>query len=337
MTNPFYGSCKQHTFSSVLILATASTFLVACSEDTPKEPSVPIASAKVIHHADPFWSSDGLMVYYYDYGITKVTNGSFEIDKHKVGLWRVSLTDGSRRQIMKGGGRSGSISPDGEWLVYEHDAKIYTVKFVNGDIDSTTLLLLASQGTNHFPAWNGDGTWIAFDSNYEDPRRAQVIWKIKPDGSGLTDISEHGVGEWRMPDWHPTTSSIVHIRYPGGGTFSSEIYTMDSEGLSPVRLTHNNETDLSPKFSPDGELICFFSGSTTDAAIWLMNSDGSNKNRLVAGREPSWAPDGTRIAFVGLFHDASEYGYIWAVDLDGNNLVQITFPDLLNRWQGDEQ
>jgi len=50
------------------------------------------------------------------------------------------------------------------------------------------------------------------------------------------DISQHRVGEWRMPDWLPD-GRIVHIRYIKGIGGFPEIFIMDSMGLNPKRVT----------------------------------------------------------------------------------------------------
>jgi Tol biopolymer transport system component len=63
--------------------------------------------------------------------------------------------------------------------------------------------------------------------------------------------------------------------------------------------------------------------------VYSMDSDGSNRTRLAEGQSgflsaPTWAPDGSRIAFVS---DRDGKPNIWVMDSDGGNLVNLTQQD----------
>ena len=112
-------------------------------------------------------------------------------------------------------------SPDGEWIVFHNNGQIYKRKLTGG-----SAVQLTNQGENFFPDWSPDGNWIVYDSNKDDPKGANVIWKMFTDGSNKQDISMHGIGEWRMPNWSPNGSRIVHQRSIGVG--GPEIFVMDT-------------------------------------------------------------------------------------------------------------
>jgi Tol biopolymer transport system component len=98
-----------------------------------------------------------------------------------------------------------------------------------------------------------------------------------------------------------------------------EIYSTDPASPTPQltpltvnrsRLKHNAmKADREPSVSSDGEKIVFSrwpmddrsAKKTGDADLWIMNSDGSNQTRLTSGpgddREPTFSPDGKRVAF----------------------------------------
>ena len=75
-----------------------------------------------------------------------------------------------------------------------------------------------------------------------------------------------------------------------------EICVMDGDGGNEVRLTDDPAKDHEPSWSPDGTRIAF----NRDHHIYVMDSDGRNLIELTGGSEPSWSPDGAKIAFTSL-------------------------------------
>ena len=55
--------------------------------------------------------------------------------------------------------------------------------------------------------------------------------------------------------------------------------------------------------------------------IYTMNTDGTNLIKLIQGSNPSWSPDGTKIAFVSGRDDNKE---IYVMNADGKNLKNLT-------------
>lgn len=83
-----------------------------------------------------------------------------------------------------------------------------------------------------------------------------------------------------------------------------EIFVMNADGSNPVNLTGTpNLHEHYPQVSPDGRRICFTidqgEGRETVRSLWIMNSDGSNRKKLVDNaREPFWSPDGKVIGYL---------------------------------------
>ncbi len=100
----------------------------------------------------------------------------------------------------------------------------------------------------------------------------------------------------------------------------SDICVMDGDGGDYVKLTDDLIVDTQPSWSPDGDRIAFNRGY----AIHVMDSDGRNLMKLTKGpenSEPAWSPDGTKIAFTrGLFKGKN----VWVMDADGQNQIQLT-------------
>lgn len=306
----------------LLLILGPCVALVGCS-DHPNTPPYEKHPRLTRFHSAPCWSADGESIYYLDEGIVEILPAGVRIDADSAGIRVIPTAGGSGALLLKILFTTFDLSPDDASIVYTKGGNIIVAALV----DSATLgasTQITQAGSNLYPAWSADGEWIAFESDLDDPRGASVIWKVRRDGSDLADISMHGVGEWRMPDWNPVTDDIVHVRYTSDPTLPTEVFVMDSEGLNERRLTDDRRADFAPRFSPDGSMICYHSSSQDDIAVWVMNADGSAARRLVAGRDPCWSPDGTAIAFVATFDDPAKFGTVWTIDIESGTLKQLT-------------
>jgi len=236
------------------------------------------------------------------------------------GLYLLNLETDSTRLLVEGSARSPDWRPDGERVAFT-TGNVFTVRPDGSDLKQVT-----DFGDSFFPNWSPHGNRLAFDTSYRDENGAHVIWLSDPTGSNLTDISEHGVGEWRNPDWSPDGRKLVHLRFLDD-TFGEEVFIMDSTGSNPVRLTNNERNDRSPAWSPDGEWIAW-SPITKEGnhELWIMRSDGSEKQKLAdRGREPAWGPNSERIVFAKPARE-SDLTALWTIRRDGSDLRQITAP-----------
>jgi TolB protein len=86
-------------------------------------------------------------------------------------------------------------------------------------------------------------------------------------------------------------------------------------------------------WSPDGRHIAFASKKDGNAAIYVMDADGSNVNKLTNSvdndYDPAWSPDGKSIAFVS---DRDGTSQIYVMSADGNNQGRITNSSGWNRF-----
>ena len=78
--------------------------------------------------------------------------------------------------------------------------------------------------------------------------------------------------------------------------------------------------------------------------LWVMDADGGNPvnltNDLEYNRQPTWSPDGQRIAFARSLSFLDSDWDIWVIDADGGNLVQLTQGPSQDRdpaWSPDGQ
>jgi Tol biopolymer transport system component len=107
----------------------------------------------------------------------------------------------------------------------------------------------------------------------------------------------------------PGASAVPEASAPssGGGTSSlsgrivfdnhDDIWTINADGTGLTRLTDHAGPDFDPSWSPDGTRIAYRSEHGDEPEIWVMNADGSNQHRLALGLSPAWSPDGSKIAY----------------------------------------
>jgi len=120
------------------------------------------------------------------------------------------------------------------------------------------------------------------------------------------------------------------IAFAGNRDGVAQIYSMNQDGSSLVRLTNNAANNENPRWSPDNSRIVFqsdrdnvFSGS---ADVYVMNADGSGQTRLTSDvyddSVPVWSPDGTKIAFQSIRNGVNYQVYV--MNADGSGQVNIS-------------
>ena len=121
-----------------------------------------------------------------------------------------------------------------------------------------------------------------------------------------------------------------------------EIYTMNSDGSNPTRLTFNEARDKSPVWSPNGQQIAFHSYRTGNAEVYVMDADGSNQRNLTrhpaSDGFPYWSPDGSQIAFRSTRNSGKKETFnIFVMGADGSNVKQITHFEFATKpqWSPD--
>ncbi|MBM4176020.1 MAG: hypothetical protein FJ213_07590 [Ignavibacteria bacterium] len=256
--------------------------------------------------------------------------GQQHFNGDSTGFWLINSDGTNKKRVFPYTLQTPAWSPDGKWISFVLGAQIFKMRFTGTTFDTTTLTQLTFEGRNFFPAWSPDGQWIAYDSNSESPNGMNFIWLMRRDGSEKRRIIyEPSQGEIRMPHWSSEGARIVHIRYLVG-TFSSEIFTMDSSGASPRRLTVDNWTDRHPRYSTHVTTIAYLSNSN----IWIMDSTGNNRRQLTTwgvdgdfGLPFSWSPDGSKIIYTRYQSTDWTYanGTIWVVNVETGEKQQLTF------------
>jgi Tol biopolymer transport system component len=161
------------------------------------------------------------------------------------------------------------------------------------------------------------------------------IYLINADGSGLTQLTQTGPSVYNyQPALSPDGTRVAFASSQPGG---SQILVVNSDGSDLQSLTFNSmSNDAEPAWSPDGQQIAFVRGfdPTSDGIantsfcgfeIYQVSVDGCATPVRVTdgsgGTDPSWSPDGTRIAYVS---DRGGNFDVYAVGLDSGKVDQLT-------------
>ena len=138
----------------------------------------------------------------------------------------------------------------------------------------------------------------------------------------------------------PDAKWIAHVlRVPPPldepGRSQSQIWLVDTAGkLEPRRMTPDDQSSSSPRWSPDGKQLAFLSKRPGDAhtQLYVMPIDGGEAQRVFDAKGGivsfEWSRDGKRVAYsIGLETDAEkqdrEAGRDWVVDEAGGTLTRL--------------
>jgi Tol biopolymer transport system component len=175
-----------------------------------------------------------------------------------------------------------------------------------------------------------------------EPRDAQGIYTMNPDGSDVALVVPVDGGEW-PPAWAPDGSAIV---FDGpGGERTSQLFRIDVGDWSVSRLTDVPDPDgmglahMAPSFSPDGSGILFSlkKGPPCYTIAWtnilLANADATDPVQLTDGCGganvgATFSPDGSLIAFQSRMAEEHDAGFgnfdVFVMDRDGANQRRLT-------------
>jgi Tol biopolymer transport system component len=119
-------------------------------------------------------------------------------------------------------------------------------------------------------------------------------------------IKDDGPVDKKVTDERPVENLVGGMAFAAAG----DIWIMNVDGSKPTRLTQGPLLEDTPTFSPDGKKVAFVQEieNTSGRRIVVMDVSGRNQVQLpvpeVPGdevgsvREPSWTPDGRRVAFM---------------------------------------
>ena len=242
--------------------------------------------------------------------------------------------------------------PSGEYLVIQaqkrHVPKAYDNKCTPGAGMLSDLYIITDDGRQHWllhavsDKVSKDSSGVLHAHFSHDGRKLTWAQRTRDNGRKFGEWAIK-IADFEMTDSGPTLSNIKHLQpgrsawyethnfspddrkllFTGSQDGPFEIYELDVQTHKVKRLTHSSSWDEHALYSPDGKKIVWMSSEgltfkskpnlKLETEFWLMNKDGSGKERLtyfhqkghphyftsksgfVVAADSSWSPDGKRL------------------------------------------
>ena len=253
---------------------------------------------EVIAHAHaPVWSPDGNRLLY----------------RTGDGLGVVGVDGSAPTRIVQTGVR-GVWSPDGTRIAYEHDGRVAVIR-----ADGTGVRVV---GLGYAPSFSPDGRQVAF---VQLARQQLTTVIARLDG---TIVQQFPGGGEEPPAWSPDGRLLAYVGLANG---VPQLFVADLRTKALRQLTHE------PPWAQFRELSWSGDGRSVWAELWVpqndlelytMASDGSGLRALthdsVDERDPSWSPDGRRVAYTRNRTRTGSRADLWVMNADGGDARRLT-------------
>ena len=191
-----------------------------------------------------------------------------------------------------------SWSPDGYKIAFSSDRDGNQEIYVMNSDGSGQTRLTNNVKNDIYPAWSPDGTKIAYTIEYSSSRFYGIgsIFIMNDDGSNQYNLTYYNpiCSEAGGPEWSPDCTKLVFFGkwVPSSGN-DTNIFIINADGTGCIRLTKiSNYFDIYPHWSPYGKNIVFASNKDGNEEIYIMNTDGSEMQRLTNNSaedsQPAW-------------------------------------------------
>jgi serine/threonine protein kinase/sugar lactone lactonase YvrE len=256
---------------------------------------------------------------------------------HRIAFWSYSHSERNYRDIWTVAAEGGKIvpvtrdehvdwnpvwSPDGEYL-YFCSSRAGTMSLWRAAIDEETGIVRgAPELVTSSPAARMGQITIARDGRHIAYQADLSTWNVHkvsfdPDSEAVVGepVAITSGSRWAVyPNVSPDDQWVAFTFDHGGGHSDIAVVRTDGTGLRQLtderHFSHN-----SPRWSPDGAQLVFYSARSGNMELWSIHSDGSGLRQLTETPNrtfvPVWSPDGKRIVYYSNDGDS----YIFQADV----------------------
>jgi Tol biopolymer transport system component len=233
------------------------------------------------------------------------------------GIWTMRPDGNDLRQVTgaPGAGYQFAWSPDGGHIAYRTEKMVagkryFAIRIVDAETGDTEELTEFQRylGT---PRWVlGDGTVVFETDRNGTLAQALVVGLIPPQP------------KVRSPYRVATTSRDLRI------------WISEADGSGRTMVSDPEKRCFGPVLSPDKSRVCY-SVLSGGGHIAVASTDGSTRQDLGYGSNPSWSPDGQFLVYEVTADDGHVItgSDLYIVEVDGSGRIQLTdTPELFERW-----
>ena len=174
------------------------------------------------------------------------------------------------------------------------------------------------------PDWNPAGTQLYFI-------RANEIWRVNTDGTGLVQLTTSGEDPIGPLDVSPDGTKIVYasIDHLPGGYIQFGLFVVNSNGTGATKIANGDGTGMGAHFSPNGSRIAFHR-NVKNSEIYTINPDGTGEVQVTAtpfpedDTDPVWTPDGDIVFVSDREATVSSWTQLYRMEANGTGLVRLT-------------
>jgi len=208
--------------------------------------------------AGPAWTPDGRLIATVSQGRTREFGGQPNVQQSSLEV--IDLRSRRQRTIHKrtgwvGGTVNAQVSRDGRTVVYQRynssrsEPPFGQAMFAVG-IDGSNNHRVTSWelGGGDHPSFSPDGA-ILFRSFENDDSKQSDYWTVRPDGSGLKQLTHFQFGTLALKaSYSPDGDWIVYGSDYGNG--NAALHVMRADGTGQRQLTHSEWWDSAPDWGP---------------------------------------------------------------------------------------
>jgi hypothetical protein len=176
--------------------------------------------------------------------------------------------------------------------------------------------------------------WMSYDEPKAEYDTGFSIWSMPINGTirqaRLWSISGYYTGgdiqPLPLPGGGVMYTSYEYVNTPDGQKLSGRLWFTNRAYTNGKQLTYNEEDCRSPSLSPDGTQVAMICTYTKQVSyLTIASLSGSNlgprknviTNQLVA--QPTWAPDGSGIAYLAPDNTPAGHFQLWFLPRDAYN------------------
>jgi len=224
---------------------------------------------------------------------------------------------------------AGQPAPDGV-IVFERRSGAAAADLYAVRPDGTGLRRLTRTRNNVDPAVSPDGRSIAFASHRAHGPGATEIFVMRSNGTSVRRLTKNARSNRAYtidadPTWSRDGRTIAFSRtFVRGGRSSTDLFSVPAAGGPVTRLTREAGKETAPAYSSPPELtyvrdgwvhsllgtlrIRMFRGEDPEYSIrnhvalsrdgLIIRNEWQGERTVGTGTDPTWSPDGTRLAWV---------------------------------------